>query len=189
MRRLPRSLCVVAGAGGYNARDDHFASAMHNFYEIEQQLHALGAGLGAAELQGSIVGYLCAGKTQLNGFILDASLPDTPLLAPLFDGSRSALEEGSIALLLPDDDSAIADRAAALRHWCSGFLGGLGLGGMNKSIKLSSDAEELLSDLREIGRSEVSFDEDEESDENALMELIEYARMGAILLRDELGVR
>jgi uncharacterized protein len=93
-----------------------------------------------------------------------------------------SLEEMRLEPLLPDDALAIAERANALSEWCSGFLGGLGLGGFKQVKALSKDAREGLRDLERIARTEIELDDDAEGNENALMELSEFAKVTALLL-------
>jgi uncharacterized protein len=93
-----------------------------------------------------------------------------------------SLEEMRLEPLLPDDACAITERANALTDWCSGFLGGLGLGGFKQVKALSKDGREGLRDLERIARTEIELDDDAEGNENALMELSEFAKVTALLL-------
>jgi uncharacterized protein len=99
-----------------------------------------------------------------------------------------ALEDMRLELLLPDDMRDLAERAAGLTDWCSGFLGGVGLAGFNQVKLLSKDGREGLRDLERIARTEVELDEDEDGNENALMELCEFAKVTALMLMTEIQV-
>lgn len=104
------------------------------------------------------------------------------LLEETLDGFEA--EDFSLFLLLPGDDSPLAERAAALGSWCRGFLSGFGVAGVVDDAALSDDGRGFLRDLREIGNVDVEL-ADGGNDEFSLMELCEYTRMGALLLREE----
>lgn len=109
-------------------------------------------------------------------------------------------------LWLPDDDQPLHERTDALAQWCTGLLAGLGLGG--ELPVLSQEATEALHDIRQIAKAaypqvgmtdaereqvlemEISFDEEPdeevEDDENALMEIVEYARVVTLMLCEEM---
>ena len=98
-----------------------------------------------------------------------------------------AQAEMRLELLLPDDVHELNERADALTQWCSGFLGGLGLGGFNQEKNLSKDAREGLRDLERIARTEIELDLDIEGNETALMELSEFAKVTALMLYLEIA--
>ncbi len=169
-----------------------------DFDELAQALRALNAGLGAADLHGSLCGYLCAGGQGVERFLeamslrellhADADADARSAVARLFQRSGSDLDDDQFVFepLLPDGERPLTERTDALLQWCQGFVGGLGLGGFADEKRLSTDGREVLRDLLEIARSSVSHDRDEEVDEAALTELIEFARIGALLLREDL---
>jgi uncharacterized protein YgfB (UPF0149 family) len=169
-----------------------------DFDELARALRSLNAGLGAADLHGSLCGYLCAGGQGEERFLeamslrellgTDADAQARAAVARLFRRSSSDLDDVEFAFepLLPDSERPLAERTGALLQWCQGFVGGLGLGGFADEQRLSADGREVLRDLLEIARSNVSHDSDEEVDETALAELVEFARVGALLLREDL---
>lgn len=166
-----------------------------DFEELVAALRSANAGVGAADLHGSLCGFLVAGGGGIAQFLDAMSLPelaggDAPALAlqRLFErsGVDLASDDYRFEPLLPDGERPVAERTQALLQWCQGFIGGLGLGGMRDERALSDDGREVLRDLAEIARSKVSHDEDDEVDETALAELTEFARVGALLLRSEL---
>ncbi len=169
-----------------------------DFDELAQALRSLNAGLGAADLHGSLCGYLCAGGQGEQRFLeamslrellsADADATARAAVARLFRRSGSDLDDVEFAFepLLPDSEHPLTERTDALLQWCQGFVGGLGLGGFADEKRLSTDGREVLHDFAEIARSSISHDRDEEVDETALAELIEFARVGALLLREDL---
>ena len=169
-----------------------------DFDELTRALKALNAGMAAADLHGSLCGFLCAGGRGIQRFLESVALDQVveadgddharAVLGRLFRSSDAELDDDSFAFepLLPDLERPIAERTEALLQWCQGFVGGLGLGGFVDERRLSSDGREVLRDLIEISRTAVSLDDDEDVDETALTELIEFARVGALLLREDL---
>ncbi len=98
-----------------------------------------------------------------------------------------AQAEMRFELLLPDDLRDLNERSDALTQWCSGFLGGLGLGGFNQEKMLSKESREGLRDLERIARTEVELDDDTEGNETALMELAEFAKITSLMLYLEIA--
>lgn len=92
-------------------------------------------------------------------------------------------------LLLPDDGVPLVERTEMLGDWCSGFLSGLGVGGLPPLDQLSADSRELLDDLAQISRVAFDIDEPGEEDESAFMEIVEFVRVGVLYLNEELQPR
>lgn len=163
--------------------------------QLATALARLRAGVSASDLHGSLTGFLCAGGTtsadawpdalELEFAADDDATDETfPLL---FRHCREQLDDSELGFepLLPDDDTAIAERAEALVEWCRGFLGGVGLAGTaGKQGELSAEASEIVHDIGTIAAS--SFDySGEEEDETALSEVLEFVRVGVLLLYSE----
>jgi uncharacterized protein YgfB (UPF0149 family) len=108
------------------------------------------------------------------------------LLDRLAKQARGELADPELGFepLLPADDRPLTERADALVEWCRGFLGGFGLAGAGAHAKLSDEAQEILRDLTTIASSAFDFG-DESEDEDALIEVHEFVRMGAMLLFTE----
>jgi len=166
--------------------------------DLEFLLARLQAGLSAAELHGSLAGYLSGGgRADAKAFgdalaldplqdALNAGAADAEALQQLHRDTVAALDDldDSFTPLLPDDDAPLAARANALVGWCRGFLGGIGLANVRARGRLSDDASEAMDDLARIGASELST-EDGDADEDAYIEVVEFVRVAAMLLRDE----
>lgn len=166
--------------------------------DLEFLLARLQAGLSAAELHGSLAGYLSGGgRADAKSFgealaldplqdALNAGSTDAQALQQLHRDTVAALDDldDSFTPLLPDDDAPLAARANALVGWCRGFLGGIGLANVRARGRLSDDATEAMDDLARIGASELST-EDGDADEDAYIEVVEFVRVAAMLLRDE----
>jgi len=112
---------------------------------------------------------------------------DRAILKAFFDDTVRQMgdEELGFQPLLPDEEEALEERIAALGDWCDGYLYGLGLGGIKDFGSFSPETQEFCADLVEI--SHIAFDEgDEGGGESAFFEIVEYVRMGAMMVHDEL---
>ncbi|MCX7512854.1 UPF0149 family protein [Frateuria hangzhouensis] len=165
--------------------------------ELDAALVRMRIGTDASELHGSLCGYLAGGGAldkrpllaalELEGDEAVVPAPqDQALLERLADQSRGELADPELGFepLLPADDRPLAERTEALVEWCRGFLGGFGLAGAGAHAQLSEEAQEILRDLTIIAGSAFDFG-DEAEDEDALIEVHEFVRMGAMLLFTE----
>lgn len=170
------------------------------YNELARTLNTLHLGIGAAELHGSLTGFLCAGGlahrgSWLHELALDevedalGDAPERAVFDRLFTGCTAELDNPdlSFSLMLPDDDAPLGDRAGALVDWCRGFLGGLGLTGVDLKQALGEETDEILRDFGRIAATEVEADDDVEEDEEAYAEVVEYVRVGVMLLRNHLA--
>jgi uncharacterized protein YgfB (UPF0149 family) len=111
------------------------------------------------------------------------------VLGELFESTSRQLadEEMGFTLWLPDDEESLEERTIALAQWCMGFLTGLASGGQFET--LSEEASEAIEDLQQIARAELTAAEngvaDNEDDEQALAEIIEYVRIVALMMRED----
>ncbi len=144
-----------------------------------------------------ITGLACAGGNKLSNrhqtfaSWLDANLAarDAALVEAAFQTTLDSLWAHSdldLRLMIPEDETAIDVRGAAVFEWCDGFLAGFGAGVGDQAHGLSPDVSEILSDFAEISRFEDALDEGEENEQD-LMQVIEYVRVSAALIFAELG--
>jgi uncharacterized protein YgfB (UPF0149 family) len=165
--------------------------------ELDAALVRLRVGADASELHGSLCGYLAGGgaldtQSLLAALQLDGSeaIVVGPQEQAMFEQlalqARDGLADPEFGFepLLPADDRPLAERAESLAQWCRGFLGGFGLAGAGTHAQLSAEASEILRDLTAIAGAAFDFG-DEAEDEDALIELHEFVRMGAALLFTE----
>jgi hypothetical protein len=158
----------------------------------------LKSGVGAAEAHGVLCGLLCARPDgPVEDWLEEIVDPPPPgdllaesghrLLRVLGGSTRRQLLSGDFAfgLLLPADDQPLPVRAAALRDWSAGFLYGLGRFAALDTRRLSEDGRELVGDLAEVTRLDCARIGGER-DEEAYAELVEYVRMGVLLLQEDL---
>jgi uncharacterized protein len=169
------------------------------FDEVTQALSAGGSSVHAAEAHGCLVGALCARRVYLPAEWLEELLPENPGAAEplaatgplheLFERSRAVLESRDMEFepLLPPDEASLAERVEALGAWAQGFLYGFGAAGPFPRGTLPGDVSEVLSDFAEVSRAGAVGAESAEVEENALAELVEFVRVGAQLIYDELA--
>lgn len=171
----------------------------HQYQSLQDALAGLSAEMGAAEAHGLLCGMFCGpGETQQARWmahVLEGTEPRGECaryclarLAELYERTREAFESQELAfsLLLPDDDLPVDERGAALGKWCEGFLFGLSVGGLTNNPDLPREACEIIRDLGEIARIDAGMNADEDS-EAAYAELVEYVRMGTLLLLEHVA--
>lgn len=109
------------------------------------------------------------------------------LLQDLYDETLRQIsdDEYGFSLLLPNDEQALRIRTQALVEWCDGFLFGLGAGEIKDFAQLPDDVNEISHDLAEISRA-YHEDEASEADEVAYAELVEYVRVGVLVIYEAL---
>jgi len=161
--------------------------------ELDDASARLRLGVPGSELHGSLCGFLAGGGRvgkqsllavlQLDGEEVQPSAQDQDLLELLVKQCEAELDDPELGFepLLPSDDRPLPERAESLVDWCRGFLGGFGLAGTEAHAKLSEEAQEILRDLGSIAAAQLDFGE-EGDDEDALIEVHEFVRVGAMLL-------
>jgi yecA family protein len=175
-----------------NPAAQHASNALTHAH-LGAVLDGLKLGVGPSELHGSLTGFLGAGgKTEPRHWLgalhieAPAAAAADPALIQLYRDCAAALDDPELRFepLLPENDGTVDARADALVDWCRGFLGGLGLAGGSPS-SMSDDASEILRDIGTIAGSRFEY-ENAEEDESALEEVIEFVRVGVLLLHTEM---
>ncbi len=116
--------------------------------------------------------------------------PIIDLLHEITAWTRNSLdaEEISFTPLLPDDDAGFGICGQALGRWCSGFLSGLGLAGIDKSQPLPGEVVEAIEDFERASRELAKVDENmigSEEDNADLFEIVEYVRIAVLTIAAE----
>ena len=165
---------------------------------IEQALAPLRLGTSSSELHGAMTGFLCAGgkpgaqgwldTLQLEGADAAQAEQADRQLATLGEVTATQIRPGNanLELLLPPAGDDLEARALGLVDWCRGFLGGIGLGGINQD-GLDPGMAAVLRDFSDIATTVPQLSERDE-DQAALDELIDHVRFGALLLHARLTV-
>lgn len=166
-----------------------------SYEELTRALAAVGSDIDGAECHGMLCGMLvtrapfdagrwlehAAGRADLTPF----GPPDSGhVVWALLASTRRALQDGEFALelLLPDDDSDVSVRAAALAGFSRGFLSGFGLAGRAAYEAADGDVREFLDDLTRLARLDPDVDEDDAETEAMLTQLSEFLKVGTLML-------
>ncbi|MDH5570455.1 MAG: UPF0149 family protein [Gammaproteobacteria bacterium] len=167
--------------------------------EINDALKRVSGEIDAAEAHGVLCGLICARNENVREHFLKHCIPDIDrgdllvqetmnLLQELYSDTQTQFMNSDFLFypLLPDEGSSLAARVEALGFWCQGFLLGISLGGIVNTEKLPGELPGFIKDVIEVSQAE-SFDlEDEEQDEGAYIELVEYIKVGALLFHEEI---
>lgn len=176
------------------------ALSLPTFDELEASLRRAGVLLDAAEAHGVMSAILCTGKSALREDWLDRTFAEGEpnnanalecrrFLERTWNDTWEALKGTGLEFepILPHDDADLQMRVDALTEWCSGFMFGIGISGLESLDELPPDVQEILKDMSEIGGRTLDLGDDEEADESAYMELAEYLKVGVQLVHDELN--
>ena len=175
-------------------------NSLPDFDALLAALNSLETEVTVSEIHGIACGLLCANTGAKPAQWQTTLWPQQAtgdLLAPealaifdeLHDATRQQLNDPAcdFQLLLPDDEESLDQRVYALGEWCQGFLTGLAIGGIKDFKHLPDDAREVAEDLAEIARAGSSYElAGSEEDERAYAELLEYLRVGVLLINEEL---
>lgn len=167
--------------------------------ELRKAVEKAGIQLSAAELHGAISGLVCASSEKnlstLWDVLLEGQAPEGNLASLAEKVARQTatqLEERQMEFspMLPDDDSALIDRAEELACWCQSFLAGMGASGTLNKDAMGEQVGEIVLDfsrLAQAGFDEDDEDQDEDEGESAFAEILEFVRVGAQLIYEELA--
>jgi uncharacterized protein YgfB (UPF0149 family) len=174
------------------------------FDQVDAALERADADVGAAECHGLLCGLLCVKGAVDFGVWYGEVVEPAAGGDVLAGGAKMLLEEVhrvtahqidspglGFHLLLPEDTQSLEERTEALAEWCHGFLAGFGLAtGVDQPRAKGAypgDVDEILRDLSEIAKVGLQGEEDSEGDEAAYAEIVEYVRVGVLLIKEELG--
>lgn len=161
--------------------------------DVDARLRALAAPVTASESHGVLCGLLSMGEPEARAAWLEhvvggGTAPEP--LDSLHDETLRQLDDAvfEFELLLPGDDTDLAERTAAVAEWCGGFAFGVGASRRAQET-LPEDTAEFLADVTEIARASGDDAVGAEDEEGAYTEVIEYLRVGTLLARTECAVR
>lgn len=170
----------------------HETAILPEFGQIDKSL----SHIDPSESHGMLCGMLCADKmlnretwvAQVMSETAEINLSAQSLLQQLFNATAVQLNDSNFGfyLLLPDDETALSIRAGSLGHWCQGYLSGLGLGDLRSAKHLSGEVNEFLDDVLKIAQVVFFGNDASEDDEVAYMEIVEYVRVGVLLVKQSL---
>ncbi|MCJ7591422.1 MAG: UPF0149 family protein [Woeseiaceae bacterium] len=173
-------------------------------YEVlEATLKNCGASWDAAQTHGLLTGRLAIvgvpagpdwllqvleGTDEANALRLECQR----ILDRLYQSTYWQLSErlSEFEPLLPGDEDDVAERAVALANWCEGFLHGIVSARHGDALRERLGAEplsDIIKDMLQITRAGLDEESDEEDNESAYVELVEYVRVAAQLCYEELA--
>lgn len=169
-----------------------------SFEAVRKALSRTATAIGAAESHGLLCGMLCTYGRFDEEEWLARVLDEVDAQDPVAAACRVLLHRLAVAttyqlaspdctfqILVPPDSEAMALRSESLGQWCAGFLAGVGLAAGIASQPLSQDSREILRDMSEITRIDVAHCTDADANEAAYAELVEYLRVGTLILRED----
>ncbi len=174
-----------------------------NHEELDAALKRCGANWDAGQAHGLLCSRLAilgsdAGIGWLDQ-VLEGSDPDNALrrecetmLDGLYTYTHRQLTErqSEFEPLLPDNSDSTVIRAEAIARWCEGFLHGLVSGSPDEQLKerlASEPLNDIIKDMLQITRATVDDDTDDEANESAYTEIVEYLRVAVQLTYEELA--
>lgn len=147
-----------------------------------------------SEVHGVLCGILCGSSNKNNKswetlpFVNSKDKKNYTVIQQLYEKSYDQLNEFSFefALLLPKDNLNINKRAEALGLWCQGFITGLDHERVEIKHREPSEVTEAINDLIEISKVNYGEITENEEDETAYFELVEYVRLAVLMIFQEL---
>ncbi len=168
------------------------------YQPFADHLKSIGVLASPSELHAQASAVLCVNKTasfelwlkqMINEYCVEN--PHDPnfnmVMSAVFDYAKDQLgkDDYSYQLLLPQDNSSLANRVSVLSEWVATFLSALGTTGMTDN-RLSKEGSEFMRDMEQIAR--IENDEDEVTGEELdFIEITEYVRTGVMMLYIELN--
>jgi uncharacterized protein YgfB (UPF0149 family) len=192
----------VKGRRGRQIQRDPVEQSV-NHDELDAALKRCGATWDAGQAHGLLCSRLAvlgadAGSSWLDQILAGSDPDDVPrreceiLLDALYACTHRQLSQrqSEFQPLLPDDSDSTIIRAEAIAHWCEGFLHGLVSGSPDVGLKkrlADEPLSDIIKDMLQITRATVDEDTEEEANEAAYADLVEYLRVAAQLTFEELA--
>lgn len=161
--------------------------------DMTETLARAGAAVEASECHGLVCGVMSLDETASSGkWAGEVARELDPNNALASEALRAVEEMGEeirrqlhdpelgFRILLPDEEEPLSARVEAMKRWCLGFGFGLSVAGLTDPDELPGDGAEIVRDIAEFARMEL--DDDSEDDEVAYAELVEYLRVGVLLI-------
>ncbi len=166
-----------------------------NFDQLKTTLHHLNTDDTLSSAHGILCGFACIKPNLglddwLNEVLVSINLNNLneksahEKLAQIFNKTLSQLSDETLdfQLLIANDEKKLCIQASTLIQWCQGYLAGLGL---QKISTTDEEALEIIKDLYEISRLDADLLDNEKNAQD-LNEIIEFVRMGALLIQETL---
>ena len=166
-----------------------------DYEEVSRALRATDIAISAAEAHGIICGSICVpDEPQRPWQTLIFGTEEAPehyraaaeVLHALHGDSHQVLHGADyrFRLLLPGEDYPLDTQVDELGAWCRGYLLGLSVAAADPRAA-SDDVGEFIADLVRIGEAELDDCEAEAPRERALVEIVEFVRVGVQLVFED----
>ncbi len=172
---------------------------MSSYLDLQQLIGALqvfGIEASPYELHGTLCGLLCINPdasvsnwlSLLTQGQIDerATEPSAQLLTQLYTETVSALADNSLDFYpLLTENKEYSVQLHSIAQWSQGFL--LGLAGIKSFAAYPAEVKEFVTDITAISQAEDYELAGDESDEETIMQLIEFIRIGVLLVNEEMN--
>jgi yecA family protein len=168
---------------------------MNTLPSFDDVTEALGTiNMNASQAHGLLCGLICVANEKENDswkkllFGSKKKPKNLTVIEELYENSYQQLTEFSFEfeMLLPDDEQDINFRTESLGLWCQGFLTGLKKSNIQLEHRQEGELTDTLDDLTEIAQVNFGDLADTDEEESAYFELVEYVRLAALLVFQEL---
>jgi len=176
-----------------------------NFEYIDKIREKSGISIDVSECHGKISACLCSENMTAEALLPEEINADESCLSAetmklktvLLSLIAETLEqlndaEMSFYPLLSPDAESITDRTLTLSRWCQGFIDGFGLVIAQKNISIDQIEQdiigEIIEDFSQISKLTSASVMNEDGEELAYMEVVEYVRVGVQLIFEEMKV-
>jgi yecA family protein len=170
-----------------------------NFDECCNQMLEFGYEVSPSELHGLLSGVVCTGLKIRPDSIINLVMKhvdvetcsernrETVLTMYAFIEREMFSADSRYTLFLPDDELDMTQRVRSLAAWCQGYLVGFGTGSAQiQNNKFSPETEEALKDIVNISNLSDEFGDEDEVNEVAYAELVEYLKVAVLLMSSEM---
>lgn len=170
-------------------------SSLPSYSELADALEKTKSTFNAAQVHGLLCGLICAsagdfdkGAWQKRILGTKKNRQSVELLQQLQETSYHQMTDFSFefSLILPEDSIDINARTEALGLWCQGFLTGLDKSAKQIKQHGSEEMQDALNDIIEIAKVNYGDLTDNDEDEAAYFELVEYVRLAALMIFHEM---
>ena len=176
-----------------------------NFEYIDKIREKSGISIDVSECHGKISACLCSENMTAEALLPEEINADESCLSAetmklktvLLSLIAETLEqlndaEMSFYPLLSPDAESLTDRTLSLSSWCQGYIDGFGLVIAQKNISIDQIEQgiigEIIEDFSQISKLSSASVMNEGGEELAYMEVVEYVRVGAQLIFEEMKV-
>ena len=173
-----------------------------NYSDLEKLRISASLTTNVAEYHGLISSRLCFGIEHFEDLTSEDSSDDKSVTSiqiqefnnaflNMIKDAKDQFKKGGFNFdpLLPSDSEPIEYRALGLASWCQGFVDGYGMSVAELEIKMDrlgdGEAAEIIEDFAQISTLDSNSISDEQDEEIAFMELVEYVRVSVQLLYED----